>query len=115
MRRLVFLLLAASPVAALASDHANLGATFASDPGRGGRRTRLDATLGYQRRIQTMTMLVGDVYWEQGRKSGSETYMGELGLRRQDDPLTVLSFGVGAGLNRDAPKYRVTLGIQRAF
>ena len=95
--------------------HANLGATFASSPGPGERRTRLDATLGYQRRIQTMTMLIGDVFWEQGRRSDEESYVAELGLRRQYDPLTVISFGLGAGLNRDAPKYRATLSIQRSF
>ena len=95
--------------------HANLAYTYASAPSREERKGRFTGVLGYGRRLSTVDTFVLDGVYEQERKRGRDALIGEVGLRHSYDPLTVVSFGVGAGLNRDAPDFRVTFGIQRTF
>lgn len=42
---------------------------------------------------------------------GENTNIIEAGIRRQLNPLTVLSFGAGAGIIEESPKFRITTGI----
>jgi hypothetical protein len=70
---------------------------------------------GYSRRLGADTVIVADYVREQERKEGETFDILEIGLRRQITPLTVISGGIGAGLSKDSPDVRVTLGFQKSF
>ena len=79
------------------------------------RSDRFSAILGYSRRLNSDTMLVSDVVFEQEEEAGEDAYLLELGIRHQIDPQTVFAVGAGAGLTSDSPDVRVTVGVQRSF
>lgn len=70
---------------------------------------------GYSRRLGADTVLVADYFREQQEEKGRTSDILELGLRRQLTPLTVISAGAGAGISKDSPDVRVTLGFQKSF
>lgn len=73
------------------------------------------AILGYSRRLDADTILVADFVREQKREKNVEANIVEVGIRRQITPLTVLSFGLGAGTGDESPEFRATAGFQRSF
>lgn len=81
----------------------------------GERGNRFKAAAGWQVRLSPSNMLLLGAFHEEEREQGRVLRMAEAGLRHQFDPLTVLAFGAGAGLNRDSPDYRITAGFQRAL
>lgn len=70
---------------------------------------------GYSRRLGADTVIVADYVREQERKADETLDILEIGLRRQITPLTVISGGIGAGLSKDSPDVRVTVGLQKSF
>ena len=95
--------------------HANLETIFSSDVGEDERRTRLGATLGYDRVLDARTLALADLAYEQERERGGEGTVFELGLRRRTGPRSLLAAGVGFGLGGSAPRPRATLGFQLSF
>lgn len=95
--------------------HLNAAWKRIGEPGAGERRDLLELVAGYDRRLRPNTHLVADVVYEEQKKKGEAHWIAEVGVRQQISPLTVVALGVGAGLNDDAPRYRVTLGVQRSF
>lgn len=79
------------------------------------RSNRYAAVVGYSRRLGPDTMLVTDFIHEQELEKGKTSNIFELGIRRQLTPLRVLSLGIGAGLNDEAPDFRITAGYQQTF
>lgn len=70
---------------------------------------------GYSRRLGADTVIVADYLREQDEEKGKTFDIIELGVRRQLTPLTVLSAGAGAGISKDSPDLRFTLGFQKSF
>ena len=73
------------------------------------------AVAGYSQRLGPQTILLADYAREQQKERDVTTDVIEVGLRYQKSPLTVLSVGLGAGVSRDSPDFRATLGLQRSF
>ena len=93
--------------------HLNLGYTRNFEADVVERDNQFSAVLGYSRRLNSDTMLVSDVVYEQEEEENEEAVVLELGIRHQLDPPTVFSVGAGAGLTDESPDVRVTVGIQR--
>lgn len=81
----------------------------------GERRNSYFAAIGYSRVFSSKTVLVADYVHEQELEKGKAAQFIELGLRQSLIPGTILSLGAGAGISKDAPDFRVTLGIQLGF
>lgn len=73
------------------------------------------AMLGYSRRIDADTLFVADFVREQeiGRKKEANIF--EAGVRRQITPLSLIAFGLGAGVGDESPDFRATFGFQKSF
>ena len=83
---------------------------------RSGQREDLyHAVIGYSRRLDADTVLVADFVREQEIEKKHEANIMELGIRRQVTPLTLISFGLGAGVGDESPKLRAMFGIQKSF
>ena len=95
--------------------HLNLAYTRNTDAGDDERNNRFTGVLGYSRRINSETILVTDFVYEQEEEKDTDTYLLELGVRHQINPLTVLSIGTGVGLTDDSPDFRITFGFQRSL
>lgn len=79
------------------------------------RADRYTAIAGYSVRLGPNAMLVADFVRRQEREKRRESNLFEGGVRMQLNPLTVLVAGVGAGVGADSPRFRATIGIQRAL
>lgn len=95
--------------------HLNASYRFNAEPGEKERSGQFMGALGYSRRLGPNFLLVTDYVFEQEREEDKESQMVEAGMRYQHDPLTILTFGIGAGLTRESPDFRATLGFQRAL
>lgn len=95
--------------------HLNLTYRVNVQPYAEERRGQFSGALGYSRRLGPNYLLVTDYVYQQERERGVAAHLVEAGVRYQYSPLTIFTFGVGAGLNRDAPDARVTLGLQRSL
>ena len=71
--------------------------------------------VGYSRRIAADWLILADFVRELERKVKEDSNLLELGFRWQVTPLTVLSFGGGAGIGRESPKARAVIGFQKSF
>ncbi len=61
-------------------------------------------------------LVIADVFVEQSALEGQDPlWMGELGIRHQLNPWSVLAIGAGAGFSRAAPDYSLTIAYQYAF
>lgn len=98
-------------------DRIHLNLQFQHNAGRrfDERSTLYQAIIGYSGRIGPDTIFVADFVREQERKRGENSNIIELGIRRQLNPLTVISIGVGAGIGEESPKFRISIGIQRSL
>ena len=79
------------------------------------RNNRLAGVFGYSRRLGTASVLVLNYVWQQEHKETLESQIVEAALRQQLMPRLVLSFGAGAGLTKESPKYRFNFGFQRSL
>lgn len=95
--------------------HLNLIYKRNAGPQAGERSNRYGAILGYSQRLGPDTIGVIDIIREQERMAGNTSTILELGLRRQVTPLRVIAVGIGAGLNQDAPDFRLTGAVQQSF
>lgn len=95
--------------------HLNLTYRANAQPSAEERRGQFAGAFGYSRRLGPNYLLVTDYVYEQERERGVAAHLVEAGVRFQYSPLTIFTFGLGAGLNKDAPDVRVTLGLQRAL
>lgn len=89
-----------------------------NDNGGAGPMVRDDlfhVVFGYSRRVGADTVVVADYVWEQDRVKGKTADILEIGLRRQITPLTLVSVGLGAGITKDSPDLRATIGLQKSF
>ena len=93
--------------------HLNVGYTRNFEAQALERENLFSAVLGYSRRLNSDTMLVSDVVYEQEHEEDEDAVLLELGIRHQINPQTVFSVGAGAVLTPDSPDFRLTLGIQR--
>ncbi len=78
------------------------------------RNNRYFAGIAYSQTMNENSLLAASVSREQERQRGQASNMAELGLRWKASENTVLSTGVGHGLNHDAPRWRFTVGVQRS-
>lgn len=81
----------------------------------GERLDRFKAAGAYEVRVSPNDILLVGGFHEEDIRQGRISRMAEAGLRHQFDPLTVLSVGGAAGLGREAPDYRFTVGFQRSL
>lgn len=79
------------------------------------REDRYKAILGYSRRIAADCVILADFVREQDREENNESNLFEVGFRWQITPLTVISFGVGAGVGDESPEVRGVFGIQKSL
>ena len=95
--------------------HLNLTYFNNGSPRQGERSNGYAAVAGYSQRLGPQTIFLAD-YARLQQKERDKTYdLLEVGLRYQKTPLTVLSIGLGAGVSKDSPDFRATLGLQRSF
>ncbi|MFT3787953.1 MAG: hypothetical protein QM770_17585 [Tepidisphaeraceae bacterium] len=95
--------------------HLNLSWSHKFDRDDDERQDRYGVILGYSRRLDPDTILVADFIREQQLHEGFDSNIIEVGVRRQLDPQTVFSIGVGAGIGDDSPDFQLTMGLQRSF
>ncbi|MGB7443564.1 MAG: transporter [Coleofasciculaceae cyanobacterium] len=79
------------------------------------RSDRFAAVLGYSRRLNSETMLLTDLVFEQEEEEDKEAFIMEVGIRYQLTPLNVLAIGGGIGLSEESPDFRITAGFQQSF
>ena len=73
------------------------------------------AVVGYSQRVGPQTIFLADYARQQQKERNKTSDILEVGLRYQQTPLTALSIGLGAGVSKDSPDFRATLGLQRSF
>lgn len=95
--------------------HLNLAWLHNAAPLADEREHRYAAVLGYSRRLAADWVLVADFVRQTDRIEHEDSNILELGFRWQVTPLTVVSFGAGAGIGRESPKARAVLGFQKSF
>ncbi len=95
--------------------HLNVAYSVNTSRKEGERDDRLAAILGYSRRLNSETILVTDLLYEQEEEEDAEALILEAGIRYQLSPRNVLVIGSGVGLNEDAPDFRVSVGFQQSF
>lgn len=95
--------------------HLNLSYTYNDQSGDEQRDHRLAAILGYSRRLNSETILVTDLVYEQEEEENEDSLLLELGIRYQLTPRNVLAVGAGVGLIENAPDFRITAGFQQSF
>ncbi len=81
----------------------------------GERSNRTAGILGYSQRLNADTIGILDYVREQDRAEGVVSNIIEVGLRRQINPQTALALGVGAGVSKESPDFRLTAGVQKSF
>lgn len=79
------------------------------------RNTLYTAIFGYSGRIGADTLFVADFVRRQERLRGENSNIIEAGIRRQINPLTILTIGAGVGIGEQSPKFQIRIGIQRAI
>lgn len=79
------------------------------------RSNRYSGVFGYSQRLNADTVGIVDYVVEQDRDKGTTSDIVEVGLRRQITPLTAFSLGLGAGVTKVSPDFRVTAGVQKSF
>jgi hypothetical protein len=79
------------------------------------REHRYAAIIGYSRRIAADWVVLADFVRQTERERGEDSNIFELGFRWQITPLTVISFGAGAGVGGDSPRARAVVGFQKSI
>lgn len=79
------------------------------------RNTLYRAIFGYSGRVGADTLFVADFVRRQERLRGENSNIIEAGIRRQLNPLTILTLGAGAGIGEQSPRFLISVGIQRSL
>lgn len=79
------------------------------------REHRYRLIAGYSRRIAADWVILADFIRQTEREKDEDSNILELGFRWQVTPLTVVSFGAGAGIGRESPKARAIVAFQKSF
>lgn len=79
------------------------------------RNTLYRAIFGYSGRVGADTLLVADFVRKQERLRGENSNVIEAGIRRQINPLTIITFGAGVGIGEQSPRFQIRIGIQRSI
>lgn len=79
------------------------------------REHRYRLIAGYSRRIAADWVILADLIRQTEREKDEDSNILELGFRWQVTPLTVVSFGGGAGVGRESPKARAIFAFQKSF
>jgi Putative MetA-pathway of phenol degradation len=110
-------LMATKTISRAGSDRVHLNLEWIHNAGldESEREHRYVAILGYSRRLTADTILVADFVRQEERQKSEDSNVLELGVRWQLTPLTLVSFGAGAGIGRESPLARATLGFQKTF
>lgn len=95
--------------------HLNLIYRNNASPGANERSNRYSAITGYSQRLGPDTVGILDYVRDQDRQKGATFNIIEAGLRRQINPQTVISLGLGAGIGNQSPRFRLTAGLQKSF
>lgn len=95
--------------------HLNLAYFNNASPRADERSNGYEAVVGYSQRVGPQTIFLADYARQQQKERDVITDIVEVGLRYQQSPLTALSIGLGAGVSRDSPDFRATVGYQRSF
>lgn len=95
--------------------HLNLAYTYNDQSKDDERDHSFAATLGYSRRLNSETIMVTDLVYEQEEEENEDSLLLELGVRYQLNPRNVLAIGAGVGLIEDTPDFRITAGFQQSF
>ena len=95
--------------------HVNVEYTGVGRAGPEERRGLLAVTAGVSGRAGPDMVVILDAFRQEERLRGEVTNLAELGLRRQFTPRLVAAAGVGTGLDKDSPRVRATLALQRSF
>lgn len=81
----------------------------------GRRENRYGGMLGYATALSERTALVSNLVLRQHRVPGKLEGIVEMGVRRIPAKDLVFGAGLGAGVNRDAPRYTFLLSLEQAF
>jgi hypothetical protein len=95
--------------------HLNAAWTRVDKPAEDERDDLYAFVVGYDRRISADAILILDYVRRQERERGHDINLVEAGMRYQCTPLTVVAWGVGAGIGEDSPDFRATIGFQHSF
>lgn len=95
--------------------HVNLEYTAVSNATPAERSGRFAFAAGVSGRAGPDMVIILDAFRQEERVRGEITNLAELGVRRQFTPRFVASAGVGTGLDKDSPRVRATLALQRSF
>lgn len=79
------------------------------------RNTLYTAIFGYSGRVGADTVFVADFVRKQERMRGENSNIIEAGIRRQINPLTILTIGAGVGIGEQSPRFQIRIGIQRTI
>ena len=95
--------------------HLNVAYRVNAQPRDEERDGQFTGTLGYSRRLGPNFILLTDYVYQEERERGAKSQLIEAGVRYQYSPLTIFTFGAGAGLTRQSPDFRLTLGLQKTL
>jgi hypothetical protein len=95
--------------------HLNLRWNYNWDREPNERSNRYLMGVGYSQPINNEWVIVTDLYREEERMEGVARNIAEIGVRHQMTPLTVMTLGVNAGLNDQAPDWGVVIGFQHTL
>lgn len=95
--------------------HVNLELERNGAPRFDERNTLYRAIFGYSGRVGADTLFVADFVRKQERLRGENSNVVEAGIRRQINPLTIVTFGAGVGIGEQSPKFQIRIGIQRSI
>lgn len=95
--------------------HLNAAWRNNSQPREGDRRNTGRLILGYSTPLSAQTVLVADLIRGHAGEGGSMSTIAEIGLRKLLTRDTVAAFGIGHGHGDDAPRWRLTAGLQSSF
>jgi hypothetical protein len=79
------------------------------------RRNAYSTAAGFSHAIAARTSLVADLAEQNEEDKGRSDTLAEIGLRQGINKDLILSFGGGVGLNKDAPDYTATIGVEYGF
>jgi hypothetical protein len=99
----------------VAQVHVNLQARHNMHPDATERRHRYLAGAALSKQLSEHWLIATDFIREQQRDRNAATSIGEIGTRWKASEKTVLSGAIGHGFNKEAPQWRLVVGLQRSL